>query len=239
MDQPTDSSIAADLPAAAPQSQSARRFVAWFIIAIILWLSAMAVALCVDAKVATAVHDHGWDVALHRGGWAVWIWKFPGTFGFTLLVAILGLLARWLTPRQTAFVVLAGIAAGLDIFPKWMLGRMRPYKFPGYATPQPFRFQPFWHGLYGFFHQRDLTFPSGHECSAWALAVAIAVLAPRVSIIFFLIAVAVGVERVLENAHYCSDVVAATAVASFGCWLAWRVAKPNCNNSIALALETT
>lgn len=235
MDQPTASSATVAPPAS--RAPGARRGVGWTIAGAV-WALAMAVALCADAAVAAAVHDHGWDTALHRGGWVVWVWKFPGTFGFTLAVVVAGFLLRWLNSRQAIFVLLCGVAAGLDVFPKWLLGRMRPYKFPGYPTPQPFRFQPFWHGIYGFFHQRDLTFPSGHECSAWALAVAMAVLYPRVSIIFFLIAIAVGVERVLENAHYCSDVVAAMAVASFGCWLAWRIVKPNCNNSTGLALET-
>jgi membrane-associated phospholipid phosphatase len=197
---------------------------AW-IVAVVVWAALLAAALGFDRSVATAVHNSGMDDALRASRWTP-LWKAPGTFEFTVLVVVVGIATRWLSWRNGLFVFLSGVMAGLNVLPKWAIGRTRPFKLAPFDAAEPFKLQPFCHGIYGFFHQRDLSFPSGHECSAWALAAAIAVLYPRASSIFFALAVAVGIERVMENAHYCSDVVAAVSVATFGCWLACRLVQP-------------
>jgi membrane-associated phospholipid phosphatase len=196
-----------------------------WIAAAVVWAALLTVALHYDGPVATAVHDRGIASAVRSSRWST-LWKLPGTFGFTIAVVVVGMAARRLDGRNAIFVSVSGALAGINIVPKWMVGRIRPYKLAPYTMAKPFTLQPFCDGIHGFFYQVDLSFPSGHECSAWALAAAIAVLYPRASIIFFAFAVVVGVERVIENAHYCSDVVAAVPVATFGCWLAWRLVRP-------------
>lgn len=65
-------------------------------------------------------------------------------------------------------------------------------------------------GLYGFdfFHiERALTsFPSGHTVTAFALATAVVYLWPRLSIVAWIFAIAIGISRVAIGAHYPSDV---------------------------------
>jgi membrane-associated phospholipid phosphatase len=90
---------------------------------------------------------------------------------------------------------------------KWIIGRHRPE----FGTP--FEFHPFAGGLTGLVHaERGLSFPSGHTAMAFATAACLAHLLPRWTILFFVIAVAVGGERICENAHYFSDVIAGAGI---------------------------
>jgi membrane-associated phospholipid phosphatase len=100
------------------------------------------------------------------------------------------------------------------VIPKWIFGQIRPFKPDGTTTPQPFDLHWFSHGLTGLFHESDLAFPSGHACMAAAVGAAVAFVRPRLVFVVALIALVVGVERVIENAHYVDDVVAGWA---FGC----------------------
>lgn len=195
------------------------------VFAVMSWVVVLGATARVDGPVATWVHQSAIDQALRTSQWT-FFWKMPGTFEFTIAVVALGVVAGWLNWRNALFVLLTGAMVGFDVVPKWLVGRIRPYKIPPCTSAEPFHLFPLWHGIWGLLHEKDLSFPSGHESSAWALAVAISVLYPRVSVIFFLLAAAVGVERVLENAHYCSDVVAAVPFATCACWIAWWLVQP-------------
>jgi membrane-associated phospholipid phosphatase len=172
------------------------------------WTIAFVAALSLDSTAARFVHTSGLGRFVEGKPWAQVI-KEPGEIGFTVAVVAGLLLLRRINWKQAVFVLAVGVASGGNIFPKWLLGRVRPYKLPGTPQPRPFELQPFWNGAYGFFHQKDLTFPSGHECTAVALAAAMWIVWPRGRWFFVFLAVCVGIERVSENAHYCSDVIAA------------------------------
>ena len=58
----------------------------------------------------------------------------------------------------------------------------------------------------------NLSFPSGHAACAFATATALSILLPRWRGAFYAVAVLVAAERVLENGHWLSDVVAAAAL---------------------------
>jgi membrane-associated phospholipid phosphatase len=197
----------------------------WFIITV-MWFSLFIVALTLDAPVATWVHDHGIDVAL-KDNMLVSLWKFPGNFAFTVLIVMVALAIGKMDLRDAGFVVLCGFMAVADVITKWVIGRTRPYKLDPMDHAMPFTLHPFRGGIMGFFSQKDLSFPSGHEWSAFALAMAIALIRPKWSWIFFMIAFAVGAERVLENAHFISDVFAAMPAAVIGCIVAYRLVRPN------------
>jgi membrane-associated phospholipid phosphatase len=49
---------------------------------------------------------------------------------------------------------------------------------------------------------------------------------PRNGWLFFLLASLVGIERVLENAHYASDVVAGALFGIIAAWTAQRALRP-------------
>ncbi len=71
-------------------------------------------------------------------------------------------------------------------------------------------------GLYHFdvlsIYASYASFPSGHAVTAFAMATAIAFLTPRLGAPLFLLAVLVGLSRVVILAHYASDVVAGAAL---------------------------
>ena len=204
------------------------------ILLVVLWVILFLAGLAGDRPVATAIHRAGIDAiffdAKHHTRWFTSVLKFPGTFWFTLCIVggLLGL--KKLRPRQAVFILLAGVMSGINWLIKWSVGRMRPFKFPGSDQLYPFRFQPFCNGLWGLFHQKDLSFPSGHSCTAFSLAMAIALVKPKWAWIFLILACMVGAERVWESAHYLSDVVAGAGVGAGGTlvvyWLMGRVENP-------------
>ncbi|PKN88026.1 MAG: phosphatase PAP2 family protein [Deltaproteobacteria bacterium HGW-Deltaproteobacteria-1] len=99
-------------------------------------------------------------------------------------------------------ISLSGI---LNIGIKWLTGRNRPINLIE-------------DGVFGFdffriiFLYETTSFPSGHTVTAFALATAFSFLYPRWSFPAFLIAVMIGLSRVVLTAHYLSDVIAGAVV---------------------------
>jgi membrane-associated phospholipid phosphatase len=101
------------------------------------------------------------------------------------------------------------MAGGFYTVGKWAVARTRPIVGNGIFINRPFGLHFFPDGLLGIFASRpDRSFPSGHTCLAFATAMALAIFIPRWRVAFLVIAACVGLERVLEDAHYMSDVVA-------------------------------
>jgi membrane-associated phospholipid phosphatase len=121
--------------------------------------------------------------------------------------------SRW---RGPVSVIAAAALSGLNVVPKWIVGQARPFKPDGTTVAQPFVLHWFSNGLPGLFHEQDLAFPSGHACMSAAIAAAVAFARPKLFWVVVPIALIVGIERVIENAHYVDDVIAGWA---FG-WLA-------------------
>jgi membrane-associated phospholipid phosphatase len=174
----------------------------------VFFLAAIAVAAMFDLRVSAWVHAHDLKNAMHRARWPV-IAKWPGHFGYcTLPVAIIvGLMTgyRW---RGASLVLLSGIFAGLlYTIAKWCAGRTRPFPSKG-LIETPFTFHPFARGISGLWTAENQAFPSGHTCLAFSTAAALAMMFPRGRVVFFAVASLTGFERVLEGAHYPSDVVA-------------------------------
>ncbi len=178
--------------------------------------------MLLDRRVALAVQDSGID-SMMRGKWYAEVLKTPGTFWFTIVVAITAFISRRLSLPEVLFVTLAGISSASNVIVKWIVGRTRPFKLPGDDGPYPFHLQPLWHGIRGLFTETNLSFPSGHACTAFALATAICLLRPRWSRFFFVVAVAVSAERVMENAHYFSDTVGAAGIGAAGAIIVHRL----------------
>lgn len=107
---------------------------------------------------------------------------------------------------QSLFVFLSLSITGILItLLKWIVGRHRPIDL-------------FNHGIYGFGHfgvgyGYELTsFPSGHAQTAFTLATALTILFPRWGVPVFVVAVAVGISRIVLTSHYLSDVIAGAGV---------------------------
>ena len=189
--------------------------------AIVLWICAFVAALALDRTVAQWVRHGGLD---QKANWTpahaqvAKLIKLGGTYPITLLAA---LAAGWFHPlrrRAAGFVALCGAASGLSVFIKWLVGRHRPV-----VGIDPMAIHPFaggWPGMVGF--EKNLCFPSGHACLASAAAAAPAMLFPRARYAFYAVAALVALERVSENAHYLSDVVAG---AGFGVLVTFATAR--------------
>ena len=179
-------------------------------------------AVGVDAPVARWVRSSGLATAVKGTWWADHVLKVPGQFYFTAVVVALLWALRRIDWRGAVFVLAVAAFAGLNGVVKWVVGRVRPYRLPASfgPRPRPLVLQPFWHGWHGLFYQVDLSFPSGHVCTAFALAAAVLVVCRPAGWVLVGLAAVVAMERVAENAHYVSDVVGAVGFASVGTWMA-------------------
>jgi membrane-associated phospholipid phosphatase len=150
-------------------------------------------------------------------------WKQIGETWMVIVVAIV--LSCYHAWRWRAGVVLAIatlFAAGLSSLFKWIVGRERPDTWQ-----PPFRFEPFRDGFAGFVDLKNLSMPSGHASTAFAMAFVLCLLVPRGRWAWLAVASMCGLERVLSLSHWTSDVVAAVLVgmvsARFSLWFCYLV----------------
>lgn len=173
--------------------------------AVLIWLALFAAALTADRAVAQHVAHH--PLFNKHDEWIALI-KLGGNYWFTLCIAALLLIFHQQRWRAPALPLIAGALGGLLYsLLKWTVGRHRPDKMIA-----PFAFHPFIGGFRGLWNEHDLSFPSGHATLAFATAASLAILLPRWRPMWFLLAATVAAERVLENAHYLSDVVAGAGI---------------------------
>ena len=101
---------------------------------------------------------------------------------------------------------------------KGLIGRVRPSELG------PFIYSPWsWQHEYA-------SLPSGHATAAFAAAIAIGALWPKARVPFWIFAAVIAVSRVVIQAHFVSDVIAAAFVGGFGAilvrnWFAARAAR--------------
>lgn len=194
-------------------------------IIILAWLAAIAVATLLDGPIATQVRQWGTDYYLRTRHPLRELLKFPGEFYYTVVLAIVvGFLHRrgW---RASVMLLLMSAISSVNWFMQWSVGRIRPFKtILGGDTDvlSPFSLHPFPFLNYKFLEVRNLCFPSGHTALAFATATALGILWPRWRWVFYSFAAVVAVERLLENAHWLSDVIAAVALGVGGVKLASR-----------------
>ena len=198
----------------------------WTIAAVFV---AFALAVCVDIPVTDWVYSTGLSATLKRHHILLLLTvRQLGSFpGFTLISAgiifIMG--PRW---RPAAFfIALSGVLSGVSNFLKWFIGRRRPFNGGG-LVERPFngggafQLHPFAGGLHGLFGP-NLSFPSGDVCLATATALSLAILFPSRRWICWCVIAIIGIERVIEGAHYPSDVVAGAALGWLCCEVSWRL----------------
>ena len=169
------------------------------------WVLLFAVALCLDRSIAQWVAAHH---PIDKHAALIVILKLPGVYWTTLTIAALLFAFHPQRLRAAALPLISGAIGGLAyLLIKWIVGRRRPI-----IIITPFHFEPFIGGFKGLFRQPGLCFPSGHASLSLATALSLSILLPRWRWVWLAIAFAVAVERILENAHYLSDVVAGLGV---------------------------
>ena len=182
-----------------------------------LWLAAMALGLWLDAPVARWAHR----AAIDRDHPGNHVLKMAGDWRFTLAVALALLVWHRDSWRAAGLLALsAAFGGGLYSLCKWTAGRQRPL-----VTIDPLAFSPFRNGWAGLFDEPNLSFPSGHTCLAFATAAVLAICIPRGRYAFYALAAVVGAERVAENAHYLTDVIAGAGVGTLSAYLCYWVGR--------------
>jgi membrane-associated phospholipid phosphatase len=172
-------------------------------------LLAAAAALAVDIPVAQAFR--GWSRSRTIYGYLEYFDMFE-MFGHGLGVAVL-LVAlhqldpgrRWAIPRLLMCALAAG---GLADLLKMFVLRIRPYECPLTGTVWS-TFGDWFPLLAG--GSPGQSFPSAHTATAVGLAAALIWLYPRGRLLFSVLAVLVGCQRVVCGAHYLSDVLIGAA----------------------------
>lgn len=171
--------------------------------------AAFVVALFLDIPVSTWAHNSGLAPWLKDHVVVAHIIRFPGHFLFTIAMCAILIIRSGIKDLRLldkpAIVLLAGILSGINSIFKWMVGRIRPY----HGVP-PFELHPFRFGLK--FAEASFSFPSGDASLAFAIAMSLSIVLPRQRLLWWGLAVIVGLERIAENAHYPSDVVAGAAL---------------------------
>jgi membrane-associated phospholipid phosphatase len=183
---------------------------------VLLAAAAMAFA---DASLAEA--------AKHLPGWVHRVFAFVTDFGKSgwflwptaiVLLAIAVVTSPALAPLGRLVLAAIAVRAGFlfaaiaapSLFAtiiKRLIGRARP--FVG-SEADPFLYMPMsWRAAYA-------SMPSGHATTAFAAAVAVALLWPRLRWPMLLYAVIIAASRVALDAHYLSDVIVGAFVGSMG-----------------------
>lgn len=111
--------------------------------------------------------------------------------------------SRWLARHCLLLFAALSATAAITHLLKNVLARLRPRVFfeeGVYGHGQPFAGFP-----------AD-SFPSGHAQVAFAVAAVLALMAPRWAWSFYLLAVLVGLSRLVNELHYLSDIVASAFI---------------------------
>ena len=177
----------------------------WIKLAVPLVL--MVLAFFVDSRITawtlhhplTIKSDVGLEVIM-LGQWGQWTCSI-------LVILAVALIDRD-GKRKALAIAVALLSAVIVCYTlKGLFGRTRPWVL---ATGQ-------WHFMgpaYGFGHGASYeSFPSAHASGAFALAAALCWFYPNARALFYGLALQVAVQRVLRNAHFCSDVIAGGTLA--------------------------
>jgi membrane-associated phospholipid phosphatase len=180
-----------------------------FVAAALLLGGAFVALMVADSPLTAWVDRVGLDDFMHRNlTWARAI-RLPGNFLFIIPIAFL---LWWFHPWRSqapALLMWASLIAGSNWILKWLIGRPRPDHRGGVAAMD---FDPMPGGLAGLFHDKSHSMPSGDAALAFAVAATLAWLLPRWRVPMYAWAAIVALERVAENAHHLSDVLAGAAV---------------------------
>jgi undecaprenyl-diphosphatase len=190
--------------------------------ALIAAVAIVAVMLFVDAPaVVAAKRGPFWITEIFAGltdfGKSEW---FLVPFG--ILLAAVGVFATPALPPVTR-LVLASVTVRLgflfaaialpslfDTVVKRLIGRARPFV----DNPS----DPF-HYMLGVWRPDYASFPSGHATTAFAAAIAVGLVCPRLRALMWVYALIIAVSRVVVVAHYPSDVVAGALIGVLGALL--------------------
>ena len=149
--------------------------------------------------------------SLTKPFWLTCRLAFGHVIGGTVIYGLIVVLhpRRW--SAATAGLVAVVVAATVANVSQRAIGRLRPNQAESHlAFTQP---------AFGVFHRAPVSFPSGEAATAFALACVLSRLFPRWRAAFVILATLAASSRLVNGAHYLSDVGAGAALGTL-------VAKP-------------
>ncbi len=189
----------------------------WMLLAASLLATAVLCALayaCADVPAARYFffRQHTFWHAL--GNWGSKLGESQWYLVPSALIALICWHSRALLARRALFVFVSVAGTGIAVnLLKVGFGRLRPKLF-------------FEDNLYGFHPfgaaMRDLSFPSGHATTAFALAVSLGYLFPRWRWLLYPLGAMIALSRVLVVRHWVSDVIAGAWLGAVGAILCWK-----------------
>jgi len=170
----------------------------WLLYVVLIVFAALSLKF-VDGAVAEWVHAAGFSPSFKH---ALGVIRMPGNYFFTIALAIvLYRWGHWSATNVATLLLSSAVAGGVTTIVKFCCGRMRPFRGTG-----PYDWKPF-----TLFVGPDRlflspSFPSSDTALAFATAAIVSIAKPQWRWAGYLWALSVGVARVLQNAHYPSDV---------------------------------
>ena len=163
------------------------------------------------------VYNHDWGRLLRIAGFApTWL-----VGAAVLMLARSGQLARdgWRRVMMPGLALVASVAAAglLGELVKLVVRRARPGPYDG-----AYAFVP-WDGHWS---TGAIGLPSTHAIVAFAAAFALMRLSPRSGPVWLLIGLGCGLTRLLDGAHFLSDIVAAAVLAWATVAFLWEALRP-------------
>jgi membrane-associated phospholipid phosphatase len=157
----------------------------------------------------------GLFVALVANG-LTWVRLLDQSLPVLLLLALLRQFPNG-EKMWVAYIIPVALTQVLTHMLKVTVGRVRPD-----VAETQFEFHPLhrWVGDYS-------SFPSGHTSAATAMALLLSIYIPRFRWIFLSLAVVVGAQRIVSNAHWLSDVIGGAAIGLLAVWIGRRIFTPD------------
>jgi membrane-associated phospholipid phosphatase len=140
---------------------------------------------------------------------------FAHGIGVIIILWLMGALApysRWALPR---LVIMSFGGGAIATLAKLIIIRERPYHFDLQNAPLSVGYEFMWDWRLENLAVYDAawrSFPSGHAATALGLAIGLGMVFPRGRFLFLIIGMLSMVQRVAEQAHFPSDVLAGTAI---------------------------
>ena len=178
----------------------------------ILWLDEPVARALAGNDLVPGLWAHGLDVL----EWAILLPVFSWAGEIALVAAMVASVSvRAWRGQAPAWMLLASTHLVSRIVTNWIkvgTGRLRPTE---------------WHGGATFWHATGVSFPSGHIALFASVAIPLAVVSPRLGRPIALVVVPfVMIARVVENAHFISDVTGGVALVAVVTWLMGAVIRP-------------
>lgn len=204
----------------------------------LLWVLLILILIPLDGVIADPMHRLGGSLKGDVRREITVIMQFGGVSSLVIVSLLMLRLDPGRARRIWDLIAAAVVTGGATLALKMTFGRARPRfeepdlflwfwrAMPTSRGPEPRHTWEFWaKGVSEFW-----SMPSSHTSAAFVLGTFLAVVYPRIKWLVLGLALVVAFARLMEGAHWASDVVAGGCV---GCWVAGAVVRAGLGQRLA------